>query len=65
MMMTLPYLLLEASCDKILIVADVFVREIFSLKYLPRGCVGDVSICRFFPTIFIKYLVGVCLGVDT
>ena len=51
MMMTLPYLFLEASCDKVLNVGDVFIHGIFfPLKYLSR------QMCLFVDFYFLQCL---------
>ena len=52
---TLPYLSLEALCDKILNVENMFVLYVgFSLlECLPRNCSGDVFGCEF---PFLKHL---------
>jgi hypothetical protein len=49
-------LVIHSFCDKILSVGDVFVRGIvFWVKYLLRGCLGDLIVYGFFfPKIFTK-----------
>ena len=53
--MALPYLLLEASCDKTLTVGDVFVCAIFFLKIYTERVVNNMFVCGlFFSRIFAK-----------
>lgn len=46
--MALPYLLPKTSCDKTLIVGDMFACRVFFLKIYTKGVVGNMFVCGFF-----------------
>ena len=54
-MMTLPYLLLEAFCDKVLSFGNVSIHGFSFPKHSPMGYVGDVYVYGFVsPKLFTK-----------